>query len=143
MRPAESAAPCLAADQAAEVVARAMEMAAQRRLDIAVAVVDGAGHLLAFQRDARAFPASVELAIAKARTAALFRRDTQAMQESLEKGRLSYLALPGALPLAGGVPLSMQGAVVGAVGISGAASGEDAELARKTAAVAGWAGESE
>ncbi|WP_271465720.1 GlcG/HbpS family heme-binding protein [Acidovorax sp. NCPPB 4044] len=143
MRPTESAAPGLAGDQAAGLVARAMEMAAQRGLDIAVAVVDSAGHLLAFQRDARAFPASVELAIAKARTAAMFRRDTQAMQESLEKGRLSYLALPGALPLAGGVPLVLEGTVVGAVGISGAASGEDAELARKTASVSGGVGESE
>jgi glc operon protein GlcG len=125
---------------ATELVTKALEIAAGMGLHIAAAVVDEAGQLLAFRRDRRAFPASGELAIAKARTAAMFRRTTQAMQHNLEQGRLSYLALPGTLPLAGGVPLSSNDTVAGALGISGASSSQDAELAHGAARALGWAG---
>ncbi|CAM3424879.1 GlcG/HbpS family heme-binding protein [Paracidovorax anthurii] len=128
-------------EQALEVAAKATDAAQGRGLQVAVAVVDAAGLLLAFRRHDDAFPASVDLAIGKARTAASFRRSTQAMQESLEQGRASYLAMPGALPLAGGVPLVSRGAVIGALGISGASSRDDAELAVAAARDAGWAGD--
>jgi len=127
--------------EASDLAARAMDAALRKGLHIAVAVVDSAGQLLVFRRDRDAFPTSIELAIAKARTAATFRRDTKAMQQSLEQGRLSYLALPGALPLAGGVPLMVRGVVIGALGISGASSTEDAELVLAVAHEVGWAGD--
>lgn len=141
MQALEFSMPCLTAQGASEIVSSAMRAASHQGLRVAVAVVDSAGLLLAFQRDREAFSASVELAMAKAKTAAAFQKSTQIMQQSLEQGRYSYLALPGALPLAGGVPLISKGVVIGAVGISGASSTQDAELAMNSAREAGWAGE--
>lgn len=114
---------------ALKVITSVMQAASREGLSIAVAVVDSAGQLFAFQRSRDAFPASIELSIAKAKTSAKFRRSTQDMQHNLEKGRLSYLAIPSALPLAGGVPLLVRGVVIGALGISGASSFQDAQLA--------------
>lgn len=130
----------LSSDGAADLVASVLSAARDRGLRAAVAVVDESGCLLAFGRDRDTFPASIELAIAKARTAATFRRDTQAMQRSLEDGRASYLAMPGALPLAGGVPLAFAGSVVGGLGVSGASSVDDAALALAGARAAHLAG---
>lgn len=117
-------------DQASSIVTEAINTARVKGLSIAVAVVDAAGILQNFRRSGNPFPAAIDLAIAKAKTAAHFRRSTQAMQESLEHGgRTSYLAMMGALPLAGGQPLVVQGLVVGAVGVSGASSADDADIA--------------
>lgn len=119
----------LSSEAAGGLVADALTMAASQGLEVAVAVVDEAGQLLAFQRHRRAFPAAIDLAHAKARTAAAFRRDTQALQQGLEQGRTSYLAMPGALPLAGGVVLRAGTEVLGAIGVCGASSSDDARIA--------------
>jgi glc operon protein GlcG len=130
----------LLSEDASSLVSNALYAAQSAGLEVAVAVVDETGQLLAFQRHRNAFPAATELAIAKARTAAAFRRDTQTMQQSLEQGRTSYLALPGALPLAGGILLRVADTVVGALGVSGASSTEDVEIALLTAREAGFTG---
>lgn len=129
----------LSSEAAGGLVADALAMATSLGLEVAVAVVDEAGQLLAFQRHRRAFPAAIDLAQAKARTAATFRRDTQAMQQGLEQGRMSYLAMPGALPLAGGVALRAGTEVLGAIGICGASSTEDAQIALAIARETGFA----
>ena len=133
--------PRITDQDAADLIDAVLKAASTAGLHVAVAVVDETGQLLAFRRDQGTFPAASELAMAKAKTAAMFRRTTQAMQQNLEQGRLSYLTLPGTLPLAGGVPLVRQGAVVGALGISGASSSDDAELAESAAQALDWAGQ--
>ncbi|MDQ0073295.1 glc operon protein GlcG [Variovorax boronicumulans] len=126
---------------AQELALQALATGRTRQLRVAAAVVDAGGHLLAFIRDDNAFLGSIDAAVAKARTAVYFRRETAAMQQGLEQGKTAYLALTDALPLEGGVPLYLNGEVVGAVGISGAASTQDGELARAVAADLGFAQE--
>jgi glc operon protein GlcG len=102
---------------------------------VSIAVVDAAGELLAFVRLDGAHPASVNVSRAKARTAARFRRPTRAMDSLVTAGRGALLVADDALPLEGAVPILVGGVVVGAVGVSGATSAQDAQVAAAGAAV--------
>jgi glc operon protein GlcG len=98
----------------------------------AITVVDEGGHILALERWDRTFPAASQISIGKARTAALFRKETKAFEDAINKGRTAMTALPDSVltPLQGGVPIVVGGRVIGAVGVSGAASAQqDEELA--------------
>jgi uncharacterized protein GlcG (DUF336 family) len=98
----------------------------------AIAVVDEGGHVLAVERWDNTFPAAAQISIGKARTAALFRKQTKAFEETINKGRYAMTALPDTVltPLQGGLPILLDGRIVGAVGMSGAASAQqDEELA--------------
>jgi glc operon protein GlcG len=118
---------------AAEAVARA---AGTRGVWPVAAVVDAGGELMYLWRPDRAQVASVAVATAKARTAALYRRPSQDFEDQAAHGRPSALHLARAVPLRGGIPLTADGEVIGAVGVSGASSaGEDSELARQGADV--------
>jgi glc operon protein GlcG len=97
---------------------------------VSIAVVDPAGELVAFLRLDGAPPSSVDISRAKARTAARFRRPTRALDSTLTAGRLAILGLEGATPVEGGVPIVINGDVVGAVGVSGVTSAQDAQVAR-------------
>lgn len=96
-----------------------------------IAVVDDGGNLLALERLDGSFAASANIAIGKARTAALFKKPTRAFEEAIKGGRTSMVTLGGDLqnftPLQGGVPLTWEGKVVGAIGVSGAASAQQDE----------------
>lgn len=99
-----------------------------------IAVVDEGGNLLALERLDQTFAASANIAVGKARTAALFKKSTKVFEEAIKSGRTSMVTLGGDLqnftPLQGGVPLEWEGKVVGAIGVSGAASAQqDEELA--------------
>lgn len=101
----------------------------------AIAVVDDGGHLLAFARLEGTFVGSPNISIGKARTAALFRKPTREFEELINRGRFTMTALPDFTPLQGGVPIRRDGQVVGAIGVSGAASAQqDDEIARAGAA---------
>ncbi len=98
----------------------------------AIAVVDDGGNLLALERLDGTFAAGSQISIGKARTAALFKRETKAFEEIIKNGRTAMTALPDSLftPLQGGVPVLLDGQILGAVGVSGAASAQqDQELA--------------
>ncbi len=98
----------------------------------AIAVVDDGGNLLALERLDGAFAAGSQISIGKARTAALFKRETKAFEEIIKNGRTAMVSLPDSLftPLQGGVLIVVDGQIVGAVGVSGAASAQqDTELA--------------
>ncbi len=98
----------------------------------AIAVVDDGGNLLALERLDGTFAAGSQISIGKARTAALFKRETKAFEEIIKNGRTAMVSLPDSLftPLQGGVPIVIDGQIVGAVGVSGAASAQqDTELA--------------
>ena len=122
-------------DQAgAKKVLRAAEASAeQRNATAAVAVVDPAGDLLAFQRMDGVRPASVDLAIEKARTAARLQRPTEEIEDNINRGRTAFVTA-GIAALRGGVPISVNGQVVGAVGVAGLSKETDTAIANSAAA---------
>lgn len=93
----------------------------------AIAVVDEGGNVIAVERLDGTFAAGARISEGKARTAALFKRPTKVFEEAIRKGRVSMTALDDFTPLQGGVPIVVEGQVVGAVGVSGAASAEQDE----------------
>lgn len=103
----------------------------------AIAVVDDGGNLLYLERLDDTFPAAAQISVNKARTAALFRRPSKVLEDAIVGGRTTLLAVADA-PLQGGVPIIVDGVVVGAVGVSGAASADqDNEIAIAAAAALG------
>jgi len=123
----------LSLDQAKQVIAAASAEA--KRVGApggAIAVVDDGGYLISAERWDSTFPSASVLSLGKARTSALFRKPSKLFEDLINKGRFAMTALPDTLltPLQGGVPISIKGQVVGAVGVSGAASAQqDEELA--------------
>lgn len=116
---------------AAQKVAAAATAEAQRRkATVVIAVVDDGGHLLLLHRLDDTQVASVDVGIGKARTAAIFRRPSKDFEDQIRNGRVASLVLPGATPLQGGLPLIVDGRVVGAIGVSGNTPQEDEEIAR-------------
>jgi glc operon protein GlcG len=121
--------------EAAKAVASAAEAeAARRKATVVVVVVDDGGHVVYLSRLNDTQVASVDVGIGKARTAAIFRRPSKVFEDQIREGRIAALALPGATPLQGGVPLVLDGAVVGAIGVSGNTPQEDEDIAKAGAA---------
>jgi uncharacterized protein GlcG (DUF336 family) len=105
---------------------------------VAIAIVDDGGHLLALQRLDGAAAISSQIAPAKAQTAALGRRESRLYEEMINGGRVSFLSAPGLQGLLeGGVPILKDGQCIGAVGVSGVKSTEDAQIARAGIAALG------
>ena len=102
----------------------------------AIAVVDDGGHLVYLARLDGTFPAAATVAVEKARTAATFRKPTRDFEEAIKNGRTSLLAVDVMTPLQGGVPIVAEGQVVGAVGVSGAASAQQDDDIAKVAVAA-------
>ena len=106
---------------------------------VTIAIVDDGGHLLWLQRLEGAAPVSAEIAPAKARTAALGRRESKTYEDMINQGRMSFLSAPALQGmLEGGVPVLVGGQCVGAVGVSGVKSSEDAQVARAGIAALGF-----
>ena len=105
---------------------------------VTIAIVDDGGHLLHLQRLDGAAPISAHLAPAKANTAAMGRRETKIYEDMINGGRFSFLSAPDLKGmLEGGVPVMKDGQCVGAVGVSGVKSTEDAQIARAGLAAIG------
>jgi len=112
------------------ILAAAKACANKNNWAVTIAVVDDGGHLLGLQRLDGAAPLSAHIAPAKAHTAALGRRETKVYEDIINNGRTAFLTAPlveGLLE--GGVPIVVNGEVIGAVGVSGVKSSEDAEIA--------------
>lgn len=118
----------LSLDDCKRVAAAAEEHARANGWNVVIAIVDDAGHLMYLQRE-KVQLGSVEVAITKAKVAVMFRRPTRFWEETVASGRHGYLAMPGMLPIEGGVPLVHEGEIVGAIGISGVKSAEDGQIA--------------
>jgi glc operon protein GlcG len=103
--------------------------ARERKVTVTLAAVDGGGHLLGLVRMNGAHTATTDVALAKARCAAAFRRQTRLFAEQLAAGNLSMLAVPGCIPLQGGIPIIIGQRLIGAVGVSGAAPDIDDAIA--------------
>jgi glc operon protein GlcG len=115
------------------VLQAAKESAQQRNAPSAIAVVDPAGDLLAFQRMDGVRPASADLAIEKARTAARLRRPTAEIEDNINNGRTAFVTAD-IMALRGGMPIRVNGEVVGAVGVAGLSKETDTEIATTAAA---------
>ena len=123
----------------AKRIAEAAEAEAQSNdWRVVIAVVDDGGHLLSFQRLDGAAPISSHIAPGKARTAALGRRESKAYEDMVNGGRVSFLSAANLdTLLEGGVPIMQDGQCLGAVGVSGVKSSEDAQIARAGIAAIG------
>ena len=119
---------------ARKIVAAAEAEAAARGVGVVIVVVDSSGTIIELSRMDTAQVASVNVGIGKARTAAIYRRPSRDFEEQIKTGRIAALALADATPLQGGVPVLVDGKVVGAVGVSG-----DTPQADEAIAIAGAA----
>jgi glc operon protein GlcG len=121
-----------------KAIAQAAEAeAAKNQWAVTIAVADDGGNLLWLQRLDGAAPISAQIAPAKARTAALGRRESRLYEEMINGGRVSFLSAPLEGMLEGGVPILKDGHCIGAVGVSGVKSTEDAQVARAGIAALG------
>jgi len=121
--------PVLTLEAAKAIAAAAERFATERGWTVAVAVVDPSGGLILFHCLEDTQPASQELAVLKARSAARLHRPTKALEDGIAGGRIGLLSLPGAVTLEGGLPIRVDGRVVGAIGVSGMSSARDGEVA--------------
>lgn len=123
--------PFLTLEDVKKIAAGAEAEALRNNWAVSFAIVDDGGHLLWFQRLDGAAPASSHIAPAKARTAALGRRESKIYEDVINNGRVSFLSAPELEGmLEGGVPVVVDGHVIGAVGVSGVKSTEDAQIAK-------------
>ena len=131
--------PAIALADARRCVSAVEAYATTRQWFMVVTVIDSGGHTVASERMDNAQYGSIEPALHKAQTAAAFRRPTKAFEDIIAQGGagLRLLKLDGALPVEGGLPLLMNGAVVGAVGVSGGTSAQDGEAAAACVATLG------
>src|SRR5206468_4704811 len=125
----------LTLEAAMKAATAAQAEAAKRGATVVIAVVDDGGHLILLHRLDDTQVASVEVGIGKARTAAIFRRPSKEFEDQTRSGRVAALALPGATPLQGGVPITVDGKVIGAIGVSGNTPQEDEDIAKAGAAL--------
>lgn len=125
----------LTLNEANQLIEAAFSEARQQGWAVAVAVVDDGGHLLAMQRMEDCAPVGAYIAVEKARTAALGRRETKIYEDMINGGRNAFLSAPViTATLEGGVPVLHDGQVVAAIGVSGVKPDQDAQVAKAGAA---------
>ena len=117
-------------EDARKATAAAVAEAKKNNWTMAIAVVDEGGNLVYFERMDETQIGSADIAIGKARTAVMFKRPTKALEDALNGGQHAILSFPNTLPREGGLPLSADGKVIGGIGVSGAKSPEDAQVAK-------------
>ncbi len=123
--------PTLEATDVKAIAAAAEAEALKNGWAVTIAIVDDGGHLLHLQRLDGAAPISAHIGAAKAKSAALGRRDTKGYEDMINQGRYAFLSVPEVDGLLeGGVPIMKDGQCLGAVGVSGVKSTEDAQVAR-------------
>lgn len=124
-------------ENAKKAAAPTLAEAEKNHWNMAVAIVDPSGNLVYYEKMDNTQLGSANVAIDKARSAALFKRPTKALQDALAAGGDGWriLRVQGAVPVEGGIPLVMDGKIVGAIGVSGATSAQDAQCAKAGADV--------
>ncbi|HLU80398.1 MAG TPA: heme-binding protein [Burkholderiaceae bacterium] len=122
--------PVLSVEDVQTILNAARRHAEENKWPVTIAVADDGGHLLGMIRLDGAAPLSSHIAPAKARTAALGRRESKGFEDVINNGRYAFLSAPLEGMLEGGVPIVHDGHVVGSVGVSGVKSDEDAQIAR-------------
>lgn len=123
--------PAMTADDVQRIGEAALAEAVGNKWNVAIAICDDGGHLLWFRRMDGTAPISAQIAVHKARTAALGRRETKVYEDTINQGRTAFLSAPDLQGmLEGGVPIVVEGTCVGAVGVSAVKSAEDAQIAK-------------
>lgn len=114
---------------AKKIAAAAEAEAAKNNWTMVIAILDDGGNLIYLEKMDETQIGSIDVAQAKARSAVSFKRPTKAFEDALAGGRQAILKLPGAIPVEGGLPLLLDGKIVGAIGVSGATSAQDGQVA--------------
>jgi len=124
--------PPISLENAKKAAAPALAEAAKNNWNVAVAIVDPAGNLIYYEKMDNTQLGSANVAIDKARSAALFKRPTKAFQDALAAGgdSVRLLRIQGVVPVEGGIPLVADGKIVGAIGVSGVTSAQDNQCAK-------------
>jgi glc operon protein GlcG len=119
-------------DNAKKVLHAAQAFALSKQWTVVIAIVDAGGTLVTLEKIDNTQIASVDVAIAKARTANNFKRPTKALEDAIAGGGvgLRVLSLPGAVPVEGGEPILFNGKIIGAIGVSGMSASQDGEVAK-------------
>lgn len=118
-------------DESKSILSSAEAYAREKGWNVAIAIVDDGGHLLAFSRCNQTAAIAATIAIAKANTAALSRKETRHLEDMINQGRIAFLSAPTVEGLLeGGVPIISNGQIIGAVGVSGVKSEQDADIAK-------------
>jgi glc operon protein GlcG len=117
-------------DAAKKAAAAAIAEGKKNGWTVAVAIVDTGGTLIYFERIDGTQNGSSTVAQDKARTSAAFKRPTKMLEDAIKAGNSQFLKLPGALPIEGGLPILVDGKIVGAIGVSGATSAQDGQCAK-------------
>ncbi len=116
--------------EAAKLIAAAAQAEAKKNgWNMVICVVDDGGHLIYLERMDGTQLASVQVAQDKARTAVLFKRPSKALEEAVAGGRTVVMKLAGATPVEGGIPIVVEQQFIGAIGVSGATSAQDGQVA--------------
>ncbi len=124
-------------ETAKKIAAGAVAESKKNNWRMAISIVDNHGFPVYFERMDDTQTASIQIALDKAKTAAMFRRPSKAFEDGIAKGRVALLGLSGATPIEGGVPIMAGGRVIGAIGVSGANSDQDAQAATAGITAAG------
>ena len=124
--------PPIGLENAKKVMAGAEAEAAKNNWPVVIAILDSGGNLVMLHRRDDTQLASTEIAQGKARTSLMFKRPTKVLDEAISSGGvgLRFLALKDIVPLEGGLPIVLEGKIVGAIGVSGVLSAQDAQIAR-------------
>jgi uncharacterized protein GlcG (DUF336 family) len=117
-------------EDAKKAIAAADAEARKNNWNVAIAILDAGGHLIMFERMDDTQIGSVNIAMGKARTAVNFKRPTKAMEDIVAGGRMAFLAVEGITPVQGGLPVVVDGKVIGSVGVSGVQSSQDEQVAQ-------------
>jgi glc operon protein GlcG len=128
--------PSVTLEQAKKILVAAEAEANKNNWPVAIAVVDPAGMLVALHRLDNTQIGSILVAIEKGRTSAMFKRPSKAFEDAVAGGRNALLGL-GVMPIEGGVPIMVDGKIIGAVGVSGVTAAQDAQVAKAGADAAG------
>ncbi|MFO1351477.1 MAG: heme-binding protein [Gammaproteobacteria bacterium] len=120
----------LTLEVAKQISAAAEAEAAKNQWTVVIAIVDAGGHLIHLVKIDGTQYGSIDVAIQKAQTSIAFKRPTKAFEEAIAGGRTAILGVKGALPLEGGLPIVVDGETIGAIGVSGMKSTEDAQVAK-------------
>jgi glc operon protein GlcG len=124
--------PPIGIENARKVMAAAEAEAAKNNWAVVISIIDSGGHLVMLHRRDDVQLSSLEIAQGKAKTALMFKRPSKVLDDAISSGGsgLRFLALPGIVPLEGGMPIVSDGKIVGAIGVSGVLSSQDAQIAR-------------
>ena len=122
--------PDISLANAKKIAAAGLVEAQKNNWNVAIVIVDNHGALVYYERMDDTQSARPVIAIEKARSAAMFRRPTRAMEDTVNKGRVSFLGIPLATPITGGLPIVIGGKIAGAIGVSGVTSDQDEQVAK-------------